>query len=143
MLVRLHLREEDQPQPKHAREYDAHHRILFHAAVLLEVAGQQRTREPRGERADGERQAEHEREHHPRQHGMRDRIAHQRPALEHQIAGQHRADRTDEDGGNERPLHEAVAQWHGKEVPKLTHGIAPSEAAGRRRAASTPCLGAK
>ena len=59
MLVGLDLGEEHETEAEHAGEHDAHHRVLLHAAVLLEVAGRQRAAEPGREGADRQRQAEH------------------------------------------------------------------------------------
>ena len=87
MLIGLHLGEEHEAETEHAGEHDAHHRVLLHAAVLRQVARRQSAGETGDEGADGKRQAEHEGEHDTRQHGMRDRIAHERPALEHQVTG--------------------------------------------------------
>jgi hypothetical protein len=39
VLFGLDLGEQHQPEAEHAREHDAHHRVLLHAAVRFEVAG--------------------------------------------------------------------------------------------------------
>ena len=49
-------------------------------------------------------------EHDAGQHGMRDGVAHQRPALQHEIAGQHRADRRDQERHHQRALHERIRE---------------------------------
>ena len=87
VLVGLHLGEEDEAETEHAGEHDAHHRVLLNAAVLRQVARRQSTGEAGDESADGKRQPQHEGEHDAWQHGMRDCVAHERPALEHQVAG--------------------------------------------------------
>ena len=52
MLVGLDLGEQHQAETEHAGEHDAHHRVFLHAAVLLEIAGQQRAGEPCSEGPD-------------------------------------------------------------------------------------------
>ena len=97
-----------------------------------------------GEGADRERQADDIGEHDAGQHGMGDRVAHQRPALEHQEAGQQRHGGGDQDRDQQRLLHEGESErqkQHRAMKPSLSRP--PALLARRRRAASIPCFGAK
>ena len=140
MLVGFDLGEDDQSEAEHAGEHDPHHRILLHPAVLLQIAGQKSAGQSGREGTDGQRQAERECDDDARQDGVGDRIPHERPALEHEIAGQHRADRPDQHRNDQRTLHERIAQRHRDPVEGADHACAP--ASRRRRAARSPCLGA-
>ncbi len=102
VLVGLDAREHDEADREHAGEDDAHGGVFLDAAVVLEIAGADRGEQPGDERADGDGQADHIGDDGARQHGVRDGVAHQRPALEHEEARQHRRDGADEDGDQQR-----------------------------------------
>ena len=56
-------------------------------AVFRKESGGKRADHAGDEGAEAERQADHIGQYHARQHRMGNRIAHQRPALQHQKAG--------------------------------------------------------
>ena len=149
MNLGLDLGVEHDAEAEHAGEHDAHHRVLLDAAVLLEVAGRQRAEHAGGECADGERNAGDVGEHDARQHGVADGVAHQRPALEHQEAGEQRRRHRHQQRYGEGLLHEGKLE---RQEQRLDHAPVPgtssttpasSASLARRRAASSPCFGAK
>ena len=60
VLIGLDFGEQDKAEPEHAGEHDAHHRVLFDPAILLEIAGHQRAGEAGREGADHQRNSEDE-----------------------------------------------------------------------------------
>jgi len=96
----------------------------------------------RGEGPDGERDACKIGDHDTRQHGVRNGVAHQRPALEHHVAGENCRRHRDQRRDDERHLHEGKLERR-QEVDHPSSAPVSSAAAERRRAASNPCLGAK
>ena len=144
MLVGVDAREQHQAEGEHAGKDDAHHRVFFHPAVLFQVAGGYRAKDAGEEGADRQRDADHERHHDAGQHRVRDGVAHQRPAFEHQIAGEHGAHYAGDDGGDDRPLHERVGEGFAEQLIQGVHQRPPvCECATRRRDANRPCFGAK
>ncbi len=155
VLIGLDLGEQHEPEAEHARKHDAHDRVLFYAAVVFQVARKKRAREARRERANRERNAEDEGDDDARQDGVRNGIAHERPAFQDQIAGQHGANRTNQQRHAERALHEVVGKRLGEEADRVHQAASATEALfdsararclatrALRRAASTPCFGAR
>ena len=140
VLVAVDLDEEHEAQREHAGEDDAHHRILLHPAVLLEIADAEGAGQSRCEGADGQWQARDMGEHDAGEHCMRDRIAHQRPALQHQETGQHGADEPDHHRDRKAAQHELVRE--GREQPGLKQAHAAPPTLATRRAPRRPCFGA-
>lgn len=147
VLVCLDLGHEHEPKAEHAGEDDAHDSIFFHAAVFLEIAREQRAGEAGGEGADSQGKAGDEGEHDARKNGMGNGVAHQRPSAQDEIARENRAHRADENGRNERALHELIGEGRGEEVEDGGHcaafPVASPDVAACLRAASIPCLGAR
>ena len=146
MQVALHLRKNHEAKRKQPSEHHAHHRIFLHAAVGFDVAGGHRAKEPRGKRSHGQRQTDRVGDHDPRQHRVRDGIAHQRPAFEHQITREHRTHCADRDADDHRIDHERELKWLEQRGDHDGTSVAPApNAAARRRARCpiSPCFGAK
>ena len=142
MHVALDLDVEHQPEPEHAREHDPHHRVLLDAAVLLEEAGRQRADHAGRESADCIGKSDNVGDHDAGKNGMRDRVAHQRPALEDEEAGEECGRDRDQYRDDQRVAHELELEGLEERVEQR-HGPASSAWIARRRAASMPCLGAR
>ena len=142
MHVGLDLDVEHEAKPEHAREDHAHHRVLLDPAVLLQEAGRGGADHAGGEGADRVGKAEDIGEDHAGKHGMADRIAHQRPALQHEEAGQERHRHGDDRRDHQRIDHEVEAEGRQQRLDENHHPASSSQAA-RRRAARRPCLGAR
>ena len=143
MQLRLDLGVEHDAEAEHAGEHDAHDRILLDAAVLLQIAGGERADHAGCEGTHRQRQTRDIRQDHTRQHRMRDRVAHERPALEHQETRQQSRWHRDQHGDHEGFPHERKGEGQGERVEQADHGLASDAARMRRRAASSPCLGAR
>ncbi len=100
MHVGLDLDVEHEAEAEHAGEHDAHHRVLLDAAVVLQEAGRERADHAGGKGTDGVGKADDVGDDHARKDGVRDGVAHQRPALEHEEAGEQR--RRDRDQHRDR-----------------------------------------
>ncbi|MCY1543246.1 hypothetical protein D9M68_790540 [compost metagenome] len=88
MHVGLDRRVEHDAEAKQAGKHHAHHRIFLDAGVFFEVANREGAAHAGGKGADAQWNADDIGQHHPGQHCVGDGVAHQRPALEHQKAGQ-------------------------------------------------------
>ena len=97
---------EDDAEAEHAREDDAHDRVALDAAVVVDEAYGQRAGHAGAEGPERERQAGHVGQHNARQGRVADRVAHQRPALEHHEAGEERGRWRDKERHEEGLLHE-------------------------------------
>ncbi len=71
MHVALDLDVEHEPQAEHAREDDAHHRVLLDAAVVLQEAGRQRADHAGREGANGIGNSDDVGDHDAGKNGMR------------------------------------------------------------------------
>ncbi|MCY1233767.1 hypothetical protein D9M72_463220 [compost metagenome] len=140
--VALDLGVEHQPEAEHAGEDHAHHRILLDAAVFLEIAGQKRAGHAGGKGADGKRQADDVGDDDAGEDRMRDRVAHQRPALQHQETGEHGGRDRHQHRDQKRVAHELEFEDRKQHVER-DHRAASIGSALRLRAASSPCFGAK
>ena len=142
MQVAFHLRENHEPKRKQPCEHHAHHGIFLHPGVGLDVTGRHRTQQPRRKRADRQRQPDRIRDHDPRQHRMRNRVAHERPPLEHEITRKHRTHRADRHADDHRIDHERKLKRFEQRVHPGNSSASPA-ARRRVRCAISPCFGAK
>ena len=142
MHIALHLYVENEAQPEHAGKDDAEHRVFLDAAVFLEEAGRERAGHARGEGADGERDRQDIGQHDAGKDRVRDRIPHQRPALQDEEAGEDGHGCRNHQGHQEGALHEVDLERQDQQLKRLVHAVSSSVRRRRRRAASMPCLGA-
>ena len=140
MHVGLDLGVKHDAEPEHAGEHHAHHGVLLDPAVVAQIPGRQRAEHAGGEGADDQRQASDIGQHDARQDGVADRIAHQRPALQHQKADSSAVGGATISAIRKRVLHEGELE-RGQAVDRAHRP--PQRGAARRRAARMPCLGAK
>ena len=133
-----------QPDAEHPREDHPEDGVGFDAAVAGEVARRERAGHARPDGADEQGRAEKMGEDDAGQDRVADGVPHQGPALEDEETGQQRRRHRDDEGNEERLLHEGELERQNEGLP-VHHWSPPAGSACERasdRAASRPCLGA-
>jgi len=131
MHIGADLGVEHETEAEHAREHDAHDRVLLDAAMLRQKASGEGAEHTGAKRPDDERDVEDIGEDDAGQNRVADRIPHQGPAFEHQVAGEQRRGYGDDRHDQKRIVHESELE---RKEQRFDHG-ALSAAAARRRAA--------
>ena len=149
MCPRLHPHIQQDAQPKHARKYHPHHRILFHAAIACQIASGQSAGHASGKGTNQQRNSKNRGHNNAGQNGMADSIAHQRPAFHHQETRQQCGGHRNNDRDQKSVLHECELKRQNKRVyihhffPAACEAKCPCSAClALRFAAKSPCAGA-
>ena len=116
VLVAVAVLEEEDAGGEEGGEGDAEQGVALQGATPFEPAGSQGAGESGGEGTRDERQAEDGGDDDAGQDGVRDGVAHQRPAFEDDVAGEQGAGDAEQQGDGERLLHEGVLQGVGEDV---------------------------
>ena len=110
MLVGAAFLVEEKACGEEGGEGDAEQGVAFQGAARFQPAGDEGTGEACGEGAEDERQAEAVGDDDAGEDGVRDGVAHQRPAFVDDVAGEQGAGDGEQQGDGERLLHEGVLQ---------------------------------
>ena len=105
-------RRHQQAEREQRGEDEADHRILAQPRVLLDEPHGERRQDAGEERADRERKAEDVGAGDAGHDRVGQRVAHQRPALEHQVGGEERAHAADQRAHPHGLDHVVVAERH-------------------------------
>ncbi len=108
-------------------EHQPDHRIFAQPRLLLHEGHAERGEDAGEERADRKRRAEDIGRRHTRHDRMRERVAHQRPALEHQIGREECADAADQRAHPHGLQHVVVAERDDQFGEPLGHFGSSSE----------------
>ncbi len=114
-------RRHQQAERKQCREYEADDSVLAQARLQLDELHAAGGQDPGEERADRKGRAEDIGRGDAGHDGMGQRVAHQRPALEHQIGREEGADAADQRAHPHRLQHVVVAEGHQQFGEQLAH----------------------
>ena len=108
--IRRRNRNQHQTEREHGREHDADCGVFAHAAATPHPADERHRHERGNDRTHREGRTENVGEHHAGQHRVRNRVTHERPAEQHEPAGEQGADGGGNDGDHECAEHEGQGQ---------------------------------
>ena len=103
-------RNQHQAQREEGCEHDADGGVLAHAAAVLHPANERHRHEGGNHRADGEGRAENVGEHHAGQHRVGVGVPYERPAEQHEPAGEQGADGGGDNGDDHGSEHEGQGE---------------------------------
>src|SRR5699024_7656573 len=132
-------RDQHQAEREQGGEDDPDRGVLLDPAGPADGPDERDGEHPEDDRPDREGHPDDVGEHHAGQHGVRDRIAHQRPAHQHEPAGQQRAHDRRGDRRGERPHHELVLQGFEEEIDRAHRRASPRAMGSRRYARPSIC----
>ena len=138
--IRRRNRNQHQTEREHGREHDADRGVLTHAAAAPHPADERHRHERGNDRTHREGCTENVGEHHAGQHRVRDRVAHERPAEQHEPAGEQGADGGGNDGDHECAEHEGQGQRLHQKVEDV-HLVLPFRRADRSSAGGSSAGG--
>src|SRR5690606_23313004 len=119
----LRVGDEQHAQRKGRGKDDADGRVALDAAVLADVADAQGRQQARRHRAVEQVGAQHVRDGHTRQHRVRNRVAHQSHAPQHDKGAYHAAEHAHGHRRHQRVLHKFVVEQYVDELRQAHYAV--------------------